>query len=102
MRVECWVKLSADGGINVVGDPEHSVSGVMRQMFDWLQRGLARCERAPTRPLKRVGPKGAGRFEPTSWNEAISDIAYRLKMIRGRDGADRRHLGQTHYTEHAR
>ena len=49
-----------------------------------------------TRPLKRVGPKGTGRFEPTSWNEAIGDIAKRLNTIRGREGAGA--ILQTHYT----
>ena len=49
-----------------------------------------------TRPLKRVGPKGRDRFEPTSWDEAIGDIANRLNTIRGRDGAAA--ILQTHYT----
>ena len=32
-------------------------------------------------PLKRVGPKGAGRFERVSWDEALTDIASRLTAI---------------------
>ncbi|WP_394756364.1 molybdopterin-dependent oxidoreductase [Rhodoferax sp.] len=40
-------------------------------------------------PLKRVGPKGAGRFERVSWDAALQDIAARLKTIadRGPDAA---------------
>ncbi len=30
------------------------------------------------RPLRRVGPKGSGRFEPLGWDEAIDEIATRL------------------------
>ena len=40
------------------------------------------------RPLKRVGPKGSGRFAPVSWDEALDDIAVRLKAIAGADGAN--------------
>lgn len=36
-------------------------------------------------PLKRVGPKGAGQFEPVSWEVALVDIATRLKTIAARD-----------------
>jgi anaerobic selenocysteine-containing dehydrogenase len=36
-------------------------------------------------PLKRVGPKGAGRFEPVAWDEALDDIAARLRGIASRD-----------------
>lgn len=39
-----------------------------------------------TRPLRRVG--GPGGFEPVSWDEALSDIASRLKEIRRANGAD--------------
>jgi len=36
-------------------------------------------------PLKRVGP---GQFEPVSWDEALTDIAARLRAILERDGAE--------------
>ena len=80
------VKLSADGGINVVGDPEHSVSrGALCGKCSIGYNGVWRDASVRlTRPLKRVGPKGTGRFEPTGWNEAIGDIANRLNTIRGR------------------
>ena len=32
-------------------------------------------------PLKRNGPKGSGRYLPVSWDEALADIAARLKAI---------------------
>ena len=32
-------------------------------------------------PLKRVGPKGTGQFEPVTWEVALDDIAARLKSI---------------------
>ncbi len=37
-------------------------------------------------PMKRIG--GPGEFVPVSWDEAMSDIAARLKVILDRDGGD--------------
>src|SRR4051794_23586915 len=34
-------------------------------------------------PLRRVGPKGAGRFERIGWDEAIAAVAARVKEIAG-------------------
>ena len=92
------VKIATDGTLNVVGDPEHSVSrGALCGKCSIGYNGIWRDPSARlTRPLKRVGPKGTGRFEPTSWNEAIGDIAKRLNTIRGREGAGA--ILQTHYT----
>src|SRR5207245_9050402 len=39
-------------------------------------------------PLRRVGPKGEGRFERISWDEALDEIATRFKAIVARDGAE--------------
>jgi anaerobic selenocysteine-containing dehydrogenase len=37
------------------------------------------------RPMRRVGPKGSGRFEPVGWPEALDDIAARLGAIAAQD-----------------
>ena len=44
-------------------------------------------------PLRRVGKKGEGVFEPVSWDAALADIAARLKKIN-----DPRTIYHTHYT----
>ncbi|MCD6665771.1 MAG: molybdopterin oxidoreductase family protein [Hydrogenophaga sp.] len=36
-------------------------------------------------PLRRTGPKGSGQFTPVSWDEALDEIASRLKPIAARD-----------------
>ena len=40
------------------------------------------------KPLKRTGPKGAGKFEEISWNQAISEIAVKLKSIINSKGGE--------------
>lgn len=39
-------------------------------------------------PLKRVGERGAGRFERIGWEQALEEIATRLARIRDTEGAD--------------
>jgi len=39
-------------------------------------------------PQRRVGPKGEGRFERVSWDEAIAEIAARLREIVAQDGGE--------------
>src|ERR1700687_1161481 len=53
--------------------------------------------RAPRpRPLRRVGRKGEGRFEPVSWDVAIAAIADRLKRIAASAGPQA--ILNTHYS----
>src|SRR5262245_57972181 len=39
-------------------------------------------------PLRRVGPKGAGEFEPISWPAALEEIASRWRAIMATEGAE--------------
>jgi len=41
-----------------------------------------------TQPLKRVGERGEGRFEPISWDDAYGICEERLKSIREQHGAE--------------
>ncbi len=49
-----------------------------------------------THPLRRSGPKGSGRFEPVSWDEALDEIAARLGEIVAGPGPST--ILNTHYT----
>lgn len=51
-------------------------------------RGFVYREDRILTPLRRVGERGEGRFEPISWDEAYDEIAERLLKIRETDGAD--------------
>ncbi len=41
-----------------------------------------------TRPLRRVGPKGSGRFEPIRWDEALDEIAARFLAAEAAHGSE--------------
>lgn len=49
---------------------------------------LYNSEQRLTRPLKRVGARGEGRFEPVSWDQALDEIAERLQALRARHGPE--------------
>ncbi|MGA0007213.1 MAG: molybdopterin-dependent oxidoreductase, partial [Burkholderiaceae bacterium] len=76
----------ADGvAVQVRGNPAHpATDGVLCTKVSRYTERTYHPERVLT-PLKRVGAKGAGQFEPVSWDEALDDIANRLKAIARRD-----------------
>ena len=41
-----------------------------------------------TRPLRRAGPKGSGRFEPIAWDDALDLVAERFAEAERRHGAE--------------
>ena len=71
--------------LRVQGDPEHPTTrgALCTKVSRYTERSY-HPERV-LHPLKRVGPKGSGRFEPVGWDEALDDIAARLGEIARRD-----------------
>jgi anaerobic selenocysteine-containing dehydrogenase len=82
----------------VLGDPDHPVSrGALCGKCALAYNGVWRDPAARlARPLRRVGPKGEGRFEPVSWDAALAAIAERLRDILDSHGAAP--IWHTHYT----
>ena len=67
--------------IKVQGNPNHPLTdGVLCTKVSRYTERTYHPERVLL-PLKRVGPKGSGQFERVSWDDALRDIASRLKTI---------------------
>ncbi len=74
--------------VKIDGDPNHPVTkGSICNKVRNMGERLYDPKRLKT-PLKRVGPKGEGKFEPISWNEAIETIAGRWKRLISEEGAE--------------
>jgi anaerobic selenocysteine-containing dehydrogenase len=91
--------IKRDGRVRkVLGDPDHSVArGALCGKCALAYNGVWRDETARLgQPLRRVGAKCEGRFEPVSWEDALAEIAERLKGLEtaGRQEA----LIHAHYT----
>ena len=96
----CGIVVVKQGGkiTQVRGDPAHPVNrgklcakcsiGYNREWLDPDAR--------LTRPLRRIGPKGEGTFEPISWETALATIAERFKQIVANGGAQT--ILNAHYT----
>jgi anaerobic selenocysteine-containing dehydrogenase len=83
----CALKITVQAGrvTKVAGDPDHPPThGALCTKVSRYAERTYHPERVLT-PLRRVGPKGSGQFEPVSWAQALDDIAARLQAIAARD-----------------
>jgi anaerobic selenocysteine-containing dehydrogenase len=96
----CGMKVLVEGGRvrKVSGDRNHLVSRgklcpkcALAYNGAWIDPA-----RRLTRPLRRAGAKGSGRFVPVAWDEAIAAIADRLTGLLSAHGP--KTILHTHYT----
>jgi anaerobic selenocysteine-containing dehydrogenase len=83
----CGMLVTVEDGValKIQGDPSmpFTQGTLCTKVAHYLERTYA-----PDRlrhPLKRVGPKGGGRFERVSWDAALDEIAARLKSLAAED-----------------
>src|SRR5262245_43431693 len=86
----CSLRVTvADGRLaGVTGDPEHPFT---QGVICGKVRAYAERVHSPLRvlaPLRRVGPKGSGRFTPIGWDDAVAEIARRWRRIIDADGPE--------------
>jgi anaerobic selenocysteine-containing dehydrogenase len=74
--------------LRVAGNPEnpYTAGSLCRKVAHYEERVYS-PDRLTT-PLRRVGKKGEGRFEPIAWEEAIETIATRWKQIIAETGPE--------------
>jgi anaerobic selenocysteine-containing dehydrogenase len=86
----CSLVVEVDNGriADVRGNPDHPftqgvICGKVRAYAERVHSPLR-----VLRPLKRVGPKGAGEFAPISWDDALATIVTRWRAIIAESGAE--------------
>lgn len=86
----CGLLVTVENGqaTRVAGDPDHPVTrGLLCAKMNHYEQTVHSPRRLTT-PLRRVGKKGAGEFEPISWHEAISSICSHWQRIIASHGAE--------------
>ncbi len=81
------MRITVEDGrvVGVHGDPDHPATrGALCTKVSRYAQRTYHDERVLA-PMKRVGPKGSGRFEAVSWESALDDIAARLSAIAARE-----------------
>ncbi|MDD5284723.1 MAG: molybdopterin-dependent oxidoreductase [Desulfuromonadaceae bacterium] len=85
----CGLLVEVENGsaLKVTGDPDHPMTrGLLCIKMNSYERTVHSPRRLTT-PLRRVGAKGEGRFEPISWEDAIGQICAAWKdLIRTHGG----------------
>jgi anaerobic selenocysteine-containing dehydrogenase len=84
-----WIVTVKDGRpVALRGDPDHPFTrgSLCNKVADYL--AYARSSRRLRHPLRRMGPKGSGRFARISWDEALEEIAAGLAAVIAQHGAE--------------
>ena len=86
----CSLDVRVDNGriTTVTGDRQHAftqgvICGKVRAYGERVHSPLRIAQ-----PLRRIGPKGHGRFEPVGWQDAVGEIALRWRETIAADGAE--------------
>jgi len=86
----CGLLVGVEDGrvLSVQGDPEHPFTrgAICVKVNHYPERVYS-----PLRvlhPLKRMGPKGAGKFERISWDQALDEIVHQYKQIISDSGGE--------------
>ncbi len=89
-QTQCGLDLHVKDGkiIKVEGSKEHPYNEGTLCVKGAATRQYIYSEDRLKTPLKRSGPRGSGKFEPISWDEALDTIAARFNEIKKQNGPE--------------
>ena len=105
----CLLKVHVrDGRIKKISTGKHDGMDLRACPRGLAQKAVVEEPNRLTRPLKRIGPRGAGEFEPISWDKALATVASELQRVMNQYGpeaiyflANTGSLAALHNTAHA-
>src|SRR5687768_16799740 len=82
----CALRITVQDGrvVKVQGDPDHPPTHGAPGTKVSRYAGRADHPERVLHPWRRAGPKGSGRFERGSWDEALDTVAGRLREVAAR------------------
>ncbi len=84
----CSMLAHVEGGrvVRIQGDPANPLTAGFACAKVNRDHELVHSTQRLATPLRRVGPKGEGKFQPFGWDEALDQIVARWKAIIAKDG----------------
>ena len=84
----CSILAHVENGrvVRIEGDPDHPFTAGFACGKVNRDTGLVHSPERLTTPLRLAGPKGEGRFEPISWDEALDEIVSTWKRVMTESG----------------
>ena len=84
----CLLKVYVDEGkVTRISTEEGPMPGLKACPRGLAQKEVVYAEDRLKQPLKRVGERGSGKFEPLSWEEALDEVARELQRVKDQYGA---------------
>ncbi len=75
-----------DGRIVGIGTDERPMPSLKACVRGLAQKDVVYAADRLTKPLRRVGERGEGKFEPLSWEEALETVSKELQRVKGTHG----------------